>query len=101
MKKRAEICDEPDLVYDENDTPDPDFVEGLSRLLCGISSHLEANVCATPMAHIVVFSDSRFMFSHPFGNLLLSQMEDYIDDIQKNISFQIRTSSDNVSNTKV
>ena len=76
-------------------------MEGLSRLLCGISSHLGANVCAAPMAHIVVVNDSRFMFSHPFGNLLLSQMEDYIDDIQTNVSFRIRTSNDKVSNTKV
>ena len=101
MKKRAQTCDEPDLVDDENDTPDPDFVEGISRLLGGISAHLGANVCAAPMGWIMVVNDSRFMFSHPFGNLLLSQMEDYIDDTQKNISFQIRTSSDNVSNTKV
>ena len=28
MKKRAQTCDEPDLVDDKNDTPDPDFVEG-------------------------------------------------------------------------
>ena len=81
--------------------PDPDFVEGLSRLLCGISAHLNANVVAAPMAHIIVVNDSRFMFSHTFGNLLLSQMEDYIDDIQTNVSFRIRTSNDKVSNTKV
>ena len=35
-------------------------------LLCGILSHLGANVCAVPMLYIVVVNDSRCMFSHPF-----------------------------------
>lgn len=41
------------------------------------------------------------MFSHTFGNLLSSHMEDIIDDEQKNISFQIRTSNDIASNKEV
>ena len=81
MIRKAQTCDVSNLVDDEDKIPDPDFVEGLSRLLCGISAHLNANVVAAPMAHIIVVNDSRFMFSHTFGNLLLSQMEDYIDDI--------------------
>ena len=70
-------------------------------LLCGISAHLNANIVAAPMAHTMVVLEFRFMFSHKLGNLLLSQMEDYIDDTKNIISFQIRSSNDKVSNTKV
>ena len=94
VMRKAQTCDEPNLVDDETCKQDPDFVEGLSMLLCGILAHLNANVVAAPMAHTIVVLDSRFMFSHKFGNLLLSQMEDYIDNTTNIISFQIRSSYD-------
>ena len=65
-KQIVQICDEPNLVDDENDTQDPDFVEELLRSLCGISSHLVSNVCTNPMGWVIVINDSRFMFSHAF-----------------------------------
>ena len=100
MEKRAKMCDATDLA-DDDDTLVSAFVEGLARLLCGISAYLNANVVAAPIGHFIVINDSRFMFSRIFRNVLLLQLENYIDDIQKNISFKIRTSNDKFSKKKV
>lgn len=92
FQKEIKMSDEPDL--DNDDTPVPEFVEGLFRLLCGISAQLNVNVVAVPMTHFIVICRTCFMFSHIFGNLLSSQVEDYIKDEQKIISFQIKTTHD-------
>ena len=99
MEKRSQTCDEPDL-FDSNDTLAPDFIEGLSRLLCGISANFSTNVVATPMGYFIVRNYSRFKHSRTFGNLLLSQLKDYIDYTQKVTSFQIRTSNDKASDKR-
>lgn len=82
IEKRYKLSDEPDLV-DDDDTPVPVFVEGLSSLLCGFSARLNASVLAAPMAHFIVTNDSCFMSSHTNGILLLPQLEDCINDEQK------------------
>lgn len=69
--------------------------------MCGILAHLQSNIAAAPIAHFIVTSDSRFMFSNIYGNSLLSHMNNFIDYTQKNISFQVRTSNDRASNKKV
>ena len=51
MIKRAQADDEPDLVVDD-DTPNPNLVEGLSRLLCGIFTYPNTHIVA---AQSVVF----------------------------------------------
>ena len=68
----------------------PDFIEGLSRLLSGIAAHMSSNIVSAPMAHFLVDNDSRFKYSHNFSNPLLSQLEDFIDDETKDITFQLR-----------
>ena len=57
----------------------PDFVEGLCRLLSGITAHLSSTVVSAPLAHVLIVKGSRFQFSHDFGNLLLTQIIDYLD----------------------
>ena len=54
----------------------PDFVEGLCRLLSGITAHLSSTVVSAPLAHVLIVKGSRFQFSHEFGNLLLTQIID-------------------------
>ena len=76
-------------------------MEDLFRLLYEVSVHLNANIVATSMGHFKGVNNSRFIFSHNFNSLLLSQLEDYIDDIRKNISFQIKISNNRVSKKKM
>lgn len=59
---------------------EPDFVEGLSRVLSGIRAHLSSNVMSATMGHLLVTQGSRFSFSHSFSNLLLTQLQDLINE---------------------
>ena len=73
----------------------PDFVEGLCRLLSdGITAHLSSIVVSAPLAHVLIVKGSRFQFSHDFGNLLLTQIIDYLDG-EKEISYYLRRGYNN------
>ena len=77
------------LSEGKNDISDPpDFVEGLSRVLSGIRAHMSSSIISPPLAHLLVCQDSRFTFSHEFSYLLVSQLEDFLDD--KPINFKPR-----------
>ena len=86
IERQASELKEGELNMSDNDTESdqcqfnnvPDSVEGLSRLLSGISAHMCSNIVAAPLGHFIVDNDSRFLYSHKFSNLLLSQLEDYI-----------------------
>ena len=99
IERQASKLREEGLNMSDNDTESdqcqfdnvPSFVEGLSRLLSGISAHMCSNIVAAPLGHFIVDNDSRFLYSHEFSNLLLSQLEDYIEDTTNNVSFQLRT----------
>ena len=99
IERQASKLREEGLNMSDNDTESdqcqfdnvPGFVEGLSRLLSGISAHMCSNIVAAPLGHFIVDNDSRFLYSHEFSNLLLSQLEDYIEDTTNNVSFQLRT----------
>ena len=72
----------------ENDLEtDPNFFEGVSRILSGIMAHLSSYVISAPLAYHLVTKEPRFEFSHYFVHLLLAQMEDYING--ENVSFKI------------
>ena len=74
----------------EEQRTDPSFVEGLGRILSGISASLITDKVAAPMAHLMVCQGGkRFTFSHEFDNLLLSQVGDVLDE--KEVSFYLRT----------
>ena len=72
----------------------PDFVEGLCRLLSGITAHLSSTVVSAPLAHVLIVKGSRFQFSHEFGNLLLTQIIDYLDG-ENEISYYLRRGYNN------
>ena len=67
---------------------EPDFVEGLSRVLSGIRAHLSSNVMSATMGHLLVTQGSRFSFSHSFSNLLLTQLQDLINEKEVRCRFK-------------
>ena len=73
---------------------EPDFVEGLSRVLSGIRAHLSSNVMSATMGHLLVTQGSRFSFSHSFSNLLLTQLQDLINEKEVRCRFKKKTGKD-------
>ena len=79
---------------------DPDFAEGLSRMLSGIGASLSRAVCSSTMANLIVSNDgARFEYSHDTTNLLVSQAEDVLDG--KEGEFRIRTNVSKHTKEKV
>ena len=68
---------------------EPDYGEGLGRLLTGINAALRSDVVSATMAHNLVFNEGlRFHFSHDRVPLLLSQTESLLDNV--NIDLVLR-----------
>ena len=74
----------------------PEFIEGLSRILIGIRTHISSYVIGTPLAYHLLTKGSRFEFSHDFASLLLGQLEDFTSDME--LSFKIRQKKSNTVN---
>ena len=75
---------------------EPDFVEGLSRVLSGIRAHLSSNVMSATMGHLLVTQGSRFTYSHSFSNLLLTQLGDLLDNKDIRCRLKKKTDKDGV-----
>ena len=67
----------------------PEFSEGLKRILQAIYANISSYIISPTMAHHIITTGSRFMFSHKTKPLLLAQMEDFLNG--KNISFTLRS----------
>jgi len=65
-----------------------DFTQGLKQILQAIYANISSYIISPTLAHHIVTTGSRFMFSHETKPLLLAQMEDYL--YGKNISFTLR-----------
>jgi hypothetical protein len=63
---------------------EPNFKVGLGHVLSGILAQLSSAILSATMAWHLVIKDSRFMFSHEFSQILLSQFECWLieEDIQ-------------------
>ena len=67
------------------------FVEGLCRMLSALNASYSRLVISAPMQHRLVCSGgTRFLFSHGFGNLLVGQLQDILENNE--IKVHIRTS---------
>ena len=59
---------------------EPDFVEGLKRMLAAVNAATSRDTVSAPMAaNLVHQKGTRFVFSHGFQALLLSQIEDELE----------------------
>jgi hypothetical protein len=80
-----------DNVDSENiRTIEPSYGKGLGHVLSGICAHLSSSIISATMAWHLVMNESRFLFSHEFVVILLSQMEDWLKN--EPISFRYRRS---------
>jgi hypothetical protein len=63
---------------------DPNFSVRLGHVLSGIMAHLSSSVISATLAWHLVIEESRFLFSHEFSQILLSQFESWLlgEDIQ-------------------
>lgn len=61
---------------DGDEERDPEFLQGLFRLLNGVRAHMASTVISATMAHFLSTKGSRFHLSHQTQPLLLSQLED-------------------------
>ena len=72
-----------------------DFKVGLSRLLVGITGHLQESVVSSTIAAHVISTGTRFHFSHDFRHIMIRQFEQYF--AEENIQFKMRWSRDSMS----
>jgi hypothetical protein len=94
---RAKADDEDTDAANENGS---DYVEGLGRVLTGVNAALNRNVVSSTMAHLLICQHgSRFVFSHKFQHLLLSQMKDVLEG--KEINFILRKNRGENNETKL
>jgi len=59
-------------------TIEPSYGKGLGHVLSGICAHLSSSIISATMAWNLIMKESRFLFSHEFVIILLSQMEDWL-----------------------
>ncbi len=65
---------------------EPNFGEGLSRLLSGLNAATTRNDISATMAHLIPCNGgSRFVFSHEFSDLLVGQMEASLEGQETNV----------------
>jgi hypothetical protein len=78
-------------VLNENDEGEPNFGEGLSRVLSGLNAATTRNVISATKAHLIPCNDgSRFVYSqHTFSDLLVGQMEATLEG--QDINVRIRS----------
>ena len=73
----------------ENEENEPDHVAGLGMVLTGLNAATSRATVSSTLAHTLICQKgSRFTYSHDFRNLLLTQMEDMLDD--KEVQFVLR-----------
>jgi hypothetical protein len=79
---RRLLREEQKIMLGKKDVMPSGFGEGISLLLSGINAATSRDVRSAPMAHLLVCQNGmRFMYSHGFCPLLVSQMEDKLENI--------------------
>ena len=67
----------PDTISENSqERNEPSFAEGLSRVLSGLNAATTRNVISATTAHLIPCNNgTRFVYSHEFLDLLVTQME--------------------------
>lgn len=92
IKRIKHLMDNTPIINEPNEsTSEPSFGEGLSRVLSGLNASTSRAKISSTMAHLISCNDgSRFVYSHEFSNLLVTQMEATLEE--KETFVRIRTS---------
>ncbi len=70
------ISEDQSMEFMPQERKEPSFGEGLSRVLSGLNAATTRSVISATMAHLIPCnSGSRFVYSHEFSDILVSQME--------------------------
>ena len=70
----------PTEKIDEDDDENVRFKLGMENLISGIHAHVASNVIMANMASLLTMLDSRFVFSHEFNNIFITQINNYLDE---------------------
>ena len=95
IKRIKRLIDSTNITHSSNnktsqDISEASFSEGLCRVLSGLNAATTRNVISSTMAHLIPSNGgSRFIFSHDFSDLLVSQMEATLEGQETHV--RIRT----------
>ena len=93
IKRIKRVIEEtPDTIRENSqERKEPSFVEGLGRVLSGLNAATTRNVISATMAHLIPCNNGlRFVYSHEFSDLLVTQMEATLES--HDITVRIRSS---------
>ena len=92
IKRIKRLIEETPIINEPNGiTYEPSFGEGLSRVLSGLNASTSRAKISSTMAHLISCNNgSRFVYSHEFSNLLVTQMEATLEEQETFV--RIRTS---------
>ena len=76
----------------KNENKDLDFKKGMGNLISGIRAHVASNVIMANMASLLTMVDSRFLFSHNFPYILVTQIQNYFNT--KETQFRVQKTKD-------
>ena len=77
IKRIKRVLEEtPDTISkNSQEIKEPSFVEGLNRVLSGLNAATTRNVISATMAPLIPCNNGlRFVYSHEFSDLLVTQM---------------------------
>jgi hypothetical protein len=76
IKRMKCLIEETQLNEYNQITTEPSFAEGLCRVSSGLNAATTRNAVSSPLAHLIICNEvSRFVCSHEFSILLVTQME--------------------------
>ena len=75
---------------DDIPTVQEDFSEGFRRVLSAMYAHTSNDVLVATMAHLLLYQNQRFTFSHGFIVIPLPHLLEWYDNGKKNLHFRLR-----------
>ena len=78
-KGSSDACDDDENATNECTELNKE-IEGLGRILTGTYAMMSQDIVSSTFAHILIMQDGeRFVYSHKFVPLLISQLEDCLE----------------------
>ena len=85
-------CEDENKNDSKNKKKINEWVEGLSLVLSGVRAATSRLATSAPMAHNIVYQlGDRFVFSHDFADLLITQLEQVLEGNIDQTTFILRT----------
>ena len=88
-KKHQHIINEQQSDGEKTEDIQPDFAEGLKRMLASLYGHTSNNVLSSTMSTKLLADGERFNFSHDFMSIPLKHMIQWLHG-EENLEFKLR-----------